>query len=368
MRAHVFNVDGSTFPVHRDRGFCGTGRQNDTPVNSYQEALKRGKDFSSIIVDLLGTRPNDIVFFYESGRGFHGVYQVIGFPFFDPQTISGIGSYNTHIVDAKLPFRLPIKCIDYFPIPVPEDMIFSSPTYERIFWILFYRKIQGPRGCVTIDPDAAHSLLELLIKLNGSPTEHEFMPFYYDYELDGFQIPTPFGITADNEPGLQLLPVSLIPEKPVALEDHLRGWLVEHLDGTNPDLRRIFGPIDHIEWFANNVPYHVAKRNIDILIYHRTPPGELIDPSIRYRYSVIELKRDRAKPDTIDQVINYSKWVANRLANGEDNIVRPYIIANGFQDKTIEKARSVRFNRFGVQLIEYKVTNEHQIAFQEIEL
>lgn len=367
MRAHVFNVDEETFPIHRDREFCGTGKIG-APIINYQEALEKKRTFSGIIADLLGTRPNDLVFFYEKGRGFHGVYQVIGPPFFDPQPIPGIGDSHGHVVDADLPFRLPIRCVDYFPTPVPEDLLFSTPAYERKFWILFYRKIQGARGCVTIDPDAAQSLLELLIKLNGSPTKHNFEPFYYDYELEGFHIPVSHEDETGDKSNLQLLTVPLVPQENVALEDYLRGWVVGHFDSVlYSDLRNIFGPSTHIEWFANNVPYHVAQRNIDILAYHRTPPGELINPSLRYRYSVIELKKDRAKPDAVDQVIGYSKWVANRLADGEVDIVKPFIIAASFQDEAIEQAKSVRFNQMGIQLIEYAVTNEHRICFSKVD-
>jgi hypothetical protein len=153
----------------------------------------------------------------------------------------------------------------------------------------------------------------------------------------------------------------------VQLEDHLRGWLISNLDNpSQDDLRRIFGPISHIEWFANNVPFHVSQRHIDMLIYHRTPPGELIDPPLRYRYSVVELKRDTAKPEDVDQLMGYVKWVANRLAKGEVDIVRPYIIAQGFRDETVERAYSTRFNQAGVQLIKYEITDENQIDFQEI--
>jgi hypothetical protein len=184
MRAHIFNVDENTFPVHRDRGFCGTGKRN-YPLKTFEQALREPRKFSSIIVDLQGTRPGDLVFFYESGRGFHGIYQVISPPFFDPQTISGMDEFSHHKVEADVPFRLLIECVDYFPEPVPEDLIFSTPTYERIFWIPFYRKIQGPRGCVTIDPEASHTLIELLIKINGPPQEKTFQPFYYDEGFGG---------------------------------------------------------------------------------------------------------------------------------------------------------------------------------------
>jgi hypothetical protein len=252
-------------------------------------------------------------------------------------------------------------------------LIFSTPAYERIFWILFYRKIQGPRGCVTIDPEATRTLLELLIKVNGPPLEHEFSPFYFDPELEAYYIPFPadqIHLKTDNEEevqGLQMLDFPLVPGAPVLLEDHLRGWLLSQIDTGYPDLRRIFGPGSHIEWFANNVPYHVARRNIDMLVYHRTPVGQLIEPPLRYRYSVVELKRDWADPEHVDQVIGYAKWVANRLANGEVDIVRPYIIAWRFRPETIERAKSVGFNRSGIRLISYEVKDKNQIAFDEVQ-
>jgi hypothetical protein len=372
VRAHIFNVDEHTFPVHRDRGFCGTGKRG-TPVNDYQQVLDQPRTFSEMITDLKGTRPNDIVFFYERKRGFHGVYQIISPPFFDPQDICGVREFVDHKVGADLPFRLLIRCTDYFPEPVPEDLVFSTPAYEHVFWIPFYRKIQGPRGCITIDPEAARALLELLIKVNGPPTSHEFSPFYYDDALDAWLVPYSSGVIGlegddgSTGQGLQVLSIPLVPEKTVRLEDHLRGWLLAHLDSEHQDLRRIFGPRSHIEWFANNVPYHVSRRNIDLLIYHRTSVGELIDPPFRYRYSVVELKRDWSEPQDVDQVIGYAKWVASRLANGEVDIVRPYIIAWRFRPGTIERAKTIRFNRTGIQLIKYEVTGEDQLAFHEVQ-
>jgi hypothetical protein len=376
MRAHIFNVDEKTFPVHRDREFCGTGKIGFSLTN-YQQVLDKQRTFSDLIADLKGTRPGDLVFFYERRRGFHGIYQVISPPFFDPQEIFGIGEFSHHKVGADVAFRLPVKCVDYYPEPVPEDLIFSTPTYERIFWIPFYRKIQGPRGCVTIDPEATRTLLELLIKLNGPPQEKEFHPFYYDPDFDAVEIPfasDSINIGSDEIgpfiqfPQLQLLNLPLTPKKPVPLEAHLRDWLVSHLDNpSQPDLRRLFGPISHIEWFANNVPFHVSQRHIDLLVYHKTPLGELIDPALRYRYSVVELKRDQSKPEDVDQLMGYVKWVANRLADGEADIVHPYIIAQDFQKETISRASSIKFNRTGIQLVKYEVVSEDQIAFQDVQ-
>jgi hypothetical protein len=66
MNAHIFNVNEQTFPVHRDRGFCGTGKIG-TPVNDYRQVLEQPRTFSEMITDLKGTRPNDLVFFTRAG-------------------------------------------------------------------------------------------------------------------------------------------------------------------------------------------------------------------------------------------------------------------------------------------------------------
>lgn len=375
MRSHIFNVDKITFPVHRDREFCGTGKIGFS-LNNYQQVLNQQRKFSDLIADLKGTRIGDLVFFYERQRGFHGVYRVISQPFFDPQEIFGVGKFSHHKVGADVSFRLLVKCVDYFPDPVPEDLIFSTPTYERVFWIPFYRKIQGPRGCVTIDPEATRTLLELLIKINGPPQEKNFYPFYQasDFDIVKKSFASASIEIGDNLIGnsiqisqLHMLNFPFTPKQPAPLEAHLRGWLTGYLDDPlQTDLRRIFGPTSHIEWFANNVPFHVSQRHIDLLIYHKTPIGELLDPPFRYRYSVVELKKDQSKPEDVDQLMGYVKWVANRLAEGEVDIVRPYIIAQDFHPETIERAKLFKFNRSGIQLIRYEVTGENQISFHEV--
>ncbi len=270
-----------------------------------------------------------------------------------------------------MPFRLLVQCIDYYPEPVPEDLVFSTPDNERVFWILFYRKIQGSRGCVTIDPEATRALVQLLIRVNGASSPFNPEPFYWHRELDEFQLPFPEpvvdqGASDTGAQWLQTLDIPLKPGKRIDLEDTLRGWLTGHLDSGHFDLAKIWGPMTHIEWFANNVPYHVARRNIDLLVFHCTPPGQLIDPPSRYRYSVIELKRDWAEPDHIDQVVGYSQWVANRLAGGEVDMVRPYIVAYRFKEETIRRAALARFNRGAVRLVKYDVIDDSQLSFTEV--
>jgi RecB family endonuclease NucS len=86
---------------------------------------------------------------------------------------------------------------------------------------------------------------------------------------------------------------------------------------------------------------------------------------LRYQFSVVELKRDRAKPEDVTQVINYSKWVAGRLANSEIETVRPILIAFGFDEETITKARDSDFSDRGISLFQYEVKNS-DLRFEKV--
>jgi hypothetical protein len=336
MRAHVFVVDGSTFPVHRDRCFCGIGPR-EGEFRTYEDFVAKmltstGSGYRGMAVDMLGTRPGDLVFFYERKMGFHGVYRIAGRPFFDSTIIHGVGDFENEFVRRNICLRISIECQHHFPKPVPEDMLFSTPERQALFWVWFYRKIQGSRGCTAIDPEATHALIELLVKVNGKTTT----------------IPPADPYPNQCQPNLSL-PLGNGPY--VAYEDLLRGWLIQSIDDpVRLDIRDTIGPAPDLEWFANNVPYHVAGRNIDVLAFHST--NRYFKSPIRYQYTVVELKRHRAVVKDVEQLVGYSKWVASRLASGESEVVKPVLIANGFHSQAITKAH---YSDWNISLVRYRV-------------
>lgn len=334
MRAHVFITDTDTFPVVRDNGFWGVGIKEipDTFDKLIEENFgKPQRPYLGMIGDILGTRCGDLVFLYERQVGFHGVYKVSSEPFFDSTTIG--------CVDATWPIRVEIECLNYFPQPVPEDYLFSTKEYESKFWGWFYRKIQGARGVNTINPEAAEALIELLVKINGNAiNKPNHLKKYPSKSKTKILLPL-------NQNGK------------VYLEDILRAWLIQHIDDTNrKDLRMIFGPAEDLEWFANNVPYHVTRKNIDILCYHKNI--KYTGFPLRYKFSIVELKRDTADDKDVTQVIEYSKWVAGRLANSEIETVQPILIAFHFNDRAKQKARNSDFSERGILFVKYSIKNQ----------
>jgi len=297
-----------------------------------EENLKNSKKpYFKMIADILGTRTGDVVFYYEKQVGFHGVYRVISEPFFDTTPVNSI--------DKTWPLRLEIECIKYFPLPVPEGYLFSSRDYETRFWGWFYRKIQGARGINTINPEAAEALIELLVKINGNAQEK----------------PKRIGTYPSAEKREIVFPLSSGGKK-VYLEDILRAWLIRNID--NPKIegvRENYGPTEDLEWFANNVPYHVTRKSIDILTYHKNT--RYTGYPLRYLFSVTELKRDIAKDKDVSQLIEYAKWVNGRLAGSEIETVQPILIAYDFKKSAISKARNCEFSDRGILLAKYVVIN-----------
>jgi len=346
MRAHIFITDEKTFPVVRDNGFWGVGVER--MPKKFKEVIKENlenprKPYFRMIADILGTRIGDVVFLYERQVGFHGIYKITSEPFFDPTPIGCVG--------ATWPIRVEIECLNYFPVPVPEDLLFSSKDYESKCWVWFYRKIQGARGINTINPETAEVLIELLVKLNGNAVNKPDSIKKYQ---------------AGNKKEKVELNLKELNENGKVLEDILRAWLIKNIDNPNrEDIRGILGPTGDIEWFANNVPYHVTRKNIDILVYHKN--AKYTGYPLRYKYSVIELKRDKAEAKDVSQVIEYSKWVTGRLANGDVEMVQPILIAFDFSESAKIKVKNSDFSDRGVECYKYKVI-DNNIALTKEEI
>lgn len=341
MRGHVFITDKDTFPIVRDNSFWGVGIKGipDTFNKVIKENLTNVRSpYFGMIADILGTRIGDVVFLYERQIGFHGIYKISSEPFFDSTPVGCVGGI--------WPLRVKIECLNYFPKPVPEDYLFSTREYESKFWGWFYRKIQGARGINTINPEATEALIELLVKVNGNA------------------INKPSWIKPYPSKILNKITLPLNKDGAVYLEDILRAWLISNIDNPDrKDLRDIFGPVEDVEWFANNVPYHVTRKNIDVLCYHKNM--KYTGFPLRYQFSVVELKRDNAKPEDVTQVINYSKWVAGRLANSEIEAVQPILIASSFDKATVTKAKDSDFSDRGIILVTYSVKN-NDISFSKV--
>lgn len=343
MKAHILITNNETLPVCRDRLFWGIGIP-DAPTD-FQEWISpknSRKPYLKMLVDMLNVDIGDLVFLYERQVGFHGIYKIKSSLFFDTSRINNKDGLS---VNEQWPLRVLLESVYYFPKPVNEDLLFSTPKYENIFWVWAYRKSQGARGCNTITPEATEALLELLVKVNGSDEKYKHFDPYAPSKMKKIQ----FSFMRENGK--------------VVLEDYLRGYVVSKIT-SDRGFEKFLGKLDDVEWYANNVPYHITQKNIDVLVLHKN--FRYTNAPLRYKYSVIELKKDIVKPNDVSQLIRYAQWTSGRLANGEVEMIQPILIGYDFSEDAIKKSKNADFNERGIILVKYKATSDQKIEFDVI--
>ena len=104
MTAHVFIVDGKTFPVHLEYQFAGTsagGREKWFPLYA----------------DIARVRPGDRVYFYLLREGFYGPFRIDpdeGYVWWDREDTT----YLQERLGRRLIYRVKVISDDPYPLPV----------------------------------------------------------------------------------------------------------------------------------------------------------------------------------------------------------------------------------------------------------
>lgn len=390
MKAHVFVVDERTFPVHRDRGFCGVKNPMYPPSRW------------SLYADLMGVREGELVFFYERRRrgrslwGYHGIYRVTSEPFFDDQDISGVGKFSDHEVYGKCPdcgtsltnlsgkeekLREAglSKCEDHSKYPILPNRLLIEPledmhyddanpiddntayidrqyihnAYNDMLWTLLFRKVWGPgraRSLTPILPEEINKLKILFEKESSKTTLPKSKPYPKDTDRRKIEVDIQ---SNKNEDGS------------LRLEAVLEAWMMKNIDNSKiikeAGLGEVIEP-GKLEFFGNNVLYGIGGDKVDILCIHNEDPQKG-DFDTRYKITVIELKRGRISgktgKGTVNQIKRYAKWMAQLTAGGnwERNLekIQPVVIGSGVSEEILEDAQSVIKSTMPPAFFEYQV-------------
>ena len=97
------------------------------------------------------------------------------------------------------------------------------------------------------------------------------------------------------------------------------------------------------------------------------------------KYLTIEIKKDAAKKDVVNQVMKYVDWINEEYAYGDYGMIQAFIVAYDFSDDVIEYRNSVCIRNYtrgrrptisgvwkNVRLIKYSFSDEKGIEFYEV--
>lgn len=203
-----------------------------------------------------------------------------------------------------------------------DDALSSNPDKFRMLRAMW--KV----SFIKIDEEENQALLDIILKRNEQNLLEETQIF-------DFSPATHEQISKDIRPGHRLTPSRLLAscakgyniKHEMAMEAALCDILVRENDTP-------FGAWDYVSHQVVASPFKAIDYmdKMDIFGYRYIAGYKTIS-----KYLVIEIKKDSAEIDVINQVMKYVDWINQEYAHGDYSMIQAYVVAAGFSKAVIEK-------------------------------
>lgn len=335
LTTHVFIVDSTTFKIHLEYLFAGTGAKNytidfnNTPHTSMHPTIENM--LIGMIADASRIRQNDnIIFYLQQGVNnegtFYGIFRAV-------QDLSFLDNNdsNQYLIESlgkSLTFRTLIEPYIVYSKGVTEwealDEIRHIHSPNQMLWSLIYRKLKGNRGNTMITIYESQRLFQLIAdKNNKQPLQiKNTQRLSFDSEAQEIIIIDKSRNTYKGRSEvINILPRLL--EKANArhaFEAHLQAYMLTNIGrGTNPSLDNVVLENGKIEWLGNEVSCGVGMQRIDIMYSTQLDTQKLIVP--------IELKAVEAQEKNIKQITRYVDWIKQYYCPNLLSDIQPILLA-----------------------------------------
>jgi len=292
---HIFTVNPTTFNVHLNYMFAGTGA-GITSKDS--QAHQPGA-----LADILGVRVGDNIIFYVTECGFYGFFKVKNkgnIVFYENHQ----GQYLDEELEGKtLTYRLLIEASEYgvYEKGVPEWDAIENPKYiesSSIFkmqWSWIFKKLKGNRGCTAITNDEFELLKRIIVHNNKK------LPVFHNYKFKDRKISI-CRERLEYKGNKDILPRSEVELRTINLEEDLRIFFTARV-GIESILNEVLRPQDYgrVISIFNETICSFGEKKIDLMFF--TEKKECL---------LIELKNDFSCDEKIiNQIMGYARWVSS---------------------------------------------------------
>lgn len=360
MNIHVFVVDSTTFKLHLDYMFAGTGAKDKTSpfltsaeVN-YHNSTER--NLVGMIADISRIRPGDKIIFYlqstQNNQGlFFGVFKAESLGFFDENDNN---NYLVSELGKGLAFRVKIAPDCVYPLGITEhdylDDLTGKSAPHQLCWSMIYRKLKGNRGCTMITQYEFDDLkAKLEVKNNGQTLNNTRFSFdSREVKISNVDQANPY---TGRECILDIQPRLLYKaHRGNAFETHLQAFIMQKFD--SPILKDKILSLDNGSvWIGNEVSCGVGMQRIDTMIIEEN--------ETEIHLKIVELKDEEPYDYIIDEQLPwYLKWssqyiIPNILSYGKKVIVHPCILAKRTDNqRIIDRIRTQELVSLNIENVE----------------
>lgn len=375
---HVFIVDTTTFKIHLEYLFAGTGAGdkvvdfNNKPTTSLPYATEN--NLVGMIADSQRIRKGDFVVFYLQQNAGQNVHEGKFYGIFIAKDDSSFFDNNDRQQYLKnelvksLTFRILLEPYEVYGKGVTEwealDEIKSIPSPNQMLWSLIYRKLKGNRGNTMITIYESERLFKLLRDKNNKRTISS-KGFTYDYNSQEIIADKSARNYAGRKENINIFPrLENKYNANKAFESHLQAYVVQNIGrGTNQSLDKYLLNGLEIEWLGNEVSCGVGMQRIDIAISLLKENSKIIE--------AIELKAVEANTDNIYQLQRYVDWLEQYYIPNRISDIQPILVAKKIDDKDQRSYKDIissfkTFNKknptcFPLNYIEYEIVNKNLV-------
>lgn len=388
MTTHVLIVDATTFPLHLEHLFVGTGaRDNRVDFNNATTTVLRPageNNLVAMIADGGRIRQGDSILFYlqqNLGQGipegkFFGVFQARHDGVFLDDNDGR--QYLIDRLGKSLTFRALIEPATVYAAGVTEwealDEIRNIQSPCQMLWSLIYRKLKGNRGNTMITTYEAERLVHLIRSKNHrQELAVQGRSLSFDRASQSIILRD-----ADRPPydGRQV-ELNLLPRLAAkyragqAFESHLQACITQSLGrGLNPSLDAALLDGSAVEWLGNEVSCGVGMQRIDVMASTGAGPQRTLIP--------VELKAVEAAAENLSQIQRYIDWIEQYYIPNRPSDIQPVLVAKQAANRNVPAFRGLAqaaaaFNRtnanrtYPLKYVEF-VLDGGDLRFEEVAL
>lgn len=316
--AHVFIVNQTTFKVHLENMFAGTGAA-DVPTDfifdsSIEIHTQNEKRSVGMMVDLARIRKGDKIIFFVTGIAkFYGVFEAVSDFFVDPNDDE---NYLFTELQKKLTYRILIKPFRVFQKGISEynylDSLEGLNKPNELCWSLIYRKLGGNRGCTMITDTEYELFLKRISKDNIVLDGDNYTFNSENNVIEKTDTTKTYSTTRRIDVAEKLYSNMLEKYKRgKAFEHYIQFLIVMTIKGSN--YTKILTNPKEIKWIGNEVMCSFGEHRIDVMTIQED------DTSVDI--SLIELKDEGVSIGIINQIEGYLVWL-------KDYILPDYLYKN----------------------------------------
>lgn len=386
MTTHVFIVDKTTFKLHLEYLFAGTGAKDNKIDFNNNASTSLHATTENMLVGMIADggrvrRGDQIIFYLQQDFSekifegkFFGIFKAKNdWSFLDNNDRQ---QYLKNELEKSLTFRTLIEPYKVYAEGVTEwealDEIKNMTSPNQMLWSLIYRKLKGNRGNTMITIYEAERLTQLIRNKNNRTElscDGKMLSFDSTAQKIIYVNQRPNSYTGRKEE-INLLP-RLIAKYQAgnSFEAHLQGYITKNLgEGKNKSLDKVILNGAEIEWLGNEVSCGVGMQRIDVMPSVMKNNQRVVIP--------IELKAVEADEKNIVQIQRYIDWIGQYYIPNRQSDIEPVLVAKKTYDKQSNDYQRLidGFNRFNqtnnrrcspLKFVEFHIEDEG-LAFEEV--